>query len=117
MIGGTSSVDRKNGDTFRIEINTAMASTPDALGIISWNEFSENSYIEPSQKYGSQYLDLLSQILKTPATNVIEFDSSIPDKTYSDIFPQSHIIALGGLGVLVIISMVMIFQHQIRLGR
>lgn len=117
MIGGTSVVDRKDGNTFRIEINTAMASTPDALGIISWNEFSENSHIEPSQKYGSQYLDMLSQILKTPATNVTEFDSSIPDKTYTDIFPQSRVIALGGLGILVIISMVMIFQHQIHLGR
>ena len=61
QIGGTTTVERKNGDTFRIEINTAMASSPDALGIISWNEFSENSYIEPSQKYGSQYLDLLAR--------------------------------------------------------
>jgi hypothetical protein len=112
LIGGTTVVDRKNGDTLRIEINTAMASSPDALGIISWNEFSENSYIEPSQKYGSQYLDLLSQILKTPTANVIEFDSSIPDRTYADVIPQSRMIALGGLGVLVIISMVVIYQHR-----
>ena len=62
LIGGTSVVDRKSGATFRTQISTALASSPDMLGIISWNEFSENSYIEPSQKYGSTYLNIISEI-------------------------------------------------------
>jgi hypothetical protein len=111
LIGGTSIVDRNNGDTFRTEINTAMASSPDALGIISWNEFSENSYIEPSQKYGTQYLDILKEIQITPAPNVVEFDSSIPDRTYPEVIPGSRIIALGGLASLIIISMFVIFRR------
>ena len=116
LIGGTSVVDRNNGGTFQTEINTAMASSPDILGIISWNEFSENSYIEPSQKYGNQYLDLLGQILKTPAPSISEFDSSIPAKVFPEVLPDSRIIALGGLFGLVIISLVIIIRHSRPIG-
>src|SRR5438046_10207537 len=37
------------------------------LGLISWNEFSENSYVEPSKQYGYQSLDVLRQLRGTPA--------------------------------------------------
>ena len=30
------------------------------LGIISWNEFSENSHLEPSQVYGTCYIGILA---------------------------------------------------------
>ena len=112
LIGGTSVVDRNNGETFRTEINAAMASSPDMLGIISWNEFSENSYIEPSQKYDSQYLDLLGQVLKTPGPVIPEFDSSIPSSTFAEVFPESRIVALGGLFSLVLISLVVIIYRS-----
>jgi len=112
QIGGTSTVDRKNGDTFRTQINTAMASSPDVLGIISWNEFSENSYIEPSQKYGSQYLDLLSQIDHMPLPNIGSFDSSDPSTTYPEIPPASKIIALSGIAVLIVSGIVIIARRH-----
>jgi hypothetical protein len=112
LIGGTSIVDRNNGETFRTEINTAMYSSPDALAIISWNEFSENSYIEPSQKYGTQYTELLSQILNTPAPTIAEFDSSIPDKIYNDMIPGSRIIALGGLLGIVLVSSIILIRRR-----
>ena len=41
---------------------SASGSSPDMLGLISWNEFSENSYVEPSRHYGYQALDLLRQL-------------------------------------------------------
>lgn len=112
LIGGTTVVDRNDGDTFRIQINTAIASNPDALGIISWNEFSENSYIEPSQNYGTEYLNLLKSILATPAPQVVEFDSSIADRTYTEVIPWSRFVALGGLSVLVVISSIVILRHR-----
>jgi hypothetical protein len=37
------------------------------LGLISWNEFSENSYVEPSKNYRYQSLDVLRQLHGTPA--------------------------------------------------
>jgi len=58
-------VRRNNGQTLRNEYGTAVASSPDVLGLISWNEFSENSYVEPSQKFGRQYLDVLHELRGT----------------------------------------------------
>jgi hypothetical protein len=113
MIGGTSTVDRKNGDTFRTQINTAMASSPDILGIISWNEFSENSYIEPSEKYGSQYLDILSQIDHMPLPNIGSFDSSEPSAAaYPEVVPDSRYIALGGFALLLVAGIVVIARRR-----
>jgi hypothetical protein len=43
-----------------------VRSSPDVLGLISWNEFSENSYIEPSQKFGTRYLDVMRELRATP---------------------------------------------------
>ena len=56
LIGGTRVVDRADGATYRTQWTTALLTDPDGLGIISWNEFSENSHIEPSQNYGATYL-------------------------------------------------------------
>lgn len=60
LLGGTTVIDRKNGETLLTEINVALQSAPDALGLISWNEFSENSHIEPSKNYGDLYLKVLA---------------------------------------------------------
>jgi hypothetical protein len=112
LIGGTTTVDRNDGETFHKEINAAMASSSDALGIISWNELSENSYKEPSQKYGTRYLDVLSQALKVPSPNIVEFDSSLPDHVLSEVIPGSRIIALGGFAGVIIISLMLIFLRK-----
>ena len=61
LVGGTSVVERKAGETLKTELNTALQSMPDAIGLISWNEFSENSHIEPSQSYGNLYLKVLAE--------------------------------------------------------
>jgi hypothetical protein len=61
-VGGTSIIDRRDGATYRASWAGAVAGHPAALGIISWNEFSENSQIEPSKTYGYQYLDLTGQL-------------------------------------------------------
>ncbi len=63
LLGGTTVVDRKNGETLRTQLEAALQSHPDAIGIISWNEFSENSHIEPSHNYGRQALEILADAL------------------------------------------------------
>ena len=62
LLGGTTVVDRKDGETLRAQLETAFESEPDAIGLISWNEFSENSHIEPSKNYSNLYLKVLSEI-------------------------------------------------------
>jgi hypothetical protein len=77
-LGGTSTVDRKDGDTLRTEWSAAEQSSPDAIGLISWNEFSENSYVEPSRAYGDRYLKVVAEITGARAPDVGEFDSDGP---------------------------------------
>lgn len=59
LLGGATVVDRKNGETLQTQLQAALQSQPDAIGLISWNEFSENSHIEPSHNYGHQALEAL----------------------------------------------------------
>jgi hypothetical protein len=112
LVGGTSQVDRKDGETFRTEINTAMASSPDALGIISWNEFSENTQIEPSKSFGSQYLSILSEIDHLPPPQIGEFDSSEPAGEFKEPLSGSRMIALSGITLLVIAGFVITARRR-----
>ena len=92
LVGGTQQVTRKDGQTMRAEYATALGSSPDLLGLISWNEFSENTYIEPSQKYGDQFLQLLAQLrLAVPPGLAGGTDSSEPAVTgpTSSIWPAT----------------------------
>jgi hypothetical protein len=111
-IGGTTIVARNNGDTFRTQVNTAMSSSPDALGIISWNEFSENSHIEPSQNYGFTYLNVLSGIDHLPQISIGQFDSSEPAATFPDPLPYSRIIALAGISILMVAGVVVLVRRH-----
>jgi hypothetical protein len=63
LVGGTSTVLRRDGATFRAAWAGAVRTKPDAIGIISWNEFSENSAIEPSKTYGDAYLRLAGELV------------------------------------------------------
>jgi len=48
----------RKGATLYEEYAAAVASSPDVLGLISWNEFSENTHVEPSERYGDRYVQL-----------------------------------------------------------
>ena len=61
LIGGTRNIERKNGEMLLRQLENADKSAPDAIGLISWNEFSENSHIEPSEVYGAQELEVLAE--------------------------------------------------------
>lgn len=62
LLGEATVVDRKEGETLRRQLEAALQSDPDAVGLISWNEFSENSHIEPSQNYSHQSLKVLDEV-------------------------------------------------------
>lgn len=54
---------RGNGDYFRRSFAGAAATNPHMIIITSWNEFPEQSHIEPSQQYGTFYLDLAREMI------------------------------------------------------
>jgi hypothetical protein len=112
-VGGTKSVERAGGATLRTEYATALSSSPDVLGLISWNEFSENSYVEPSERYGHLYLKVLADLRKAvPSAPAAAADSSEPGTADGGpgwpIHPSSQLIILlaavvgffGGLAIL-----------------
>jgi hypothetical protein len=97
-VGGTSVVERDDGATLRAELEAAASSSPDAIGLISWNEFSENTHIEPSRKHGSRYLRLVGDIRGATLPEVRDFDSSEPAAT--DV--SYGVPLLGGLALFIV---------------
>jgi hypothetical protein len=75
LVGGTREVPRRGGETLREEYNAAVSSSPDALGLISWNEFSENTHVEPSERHGDSALRELTSLVRGP---------SVPQTTATD---------------------------------
>lgn len=69
-LGGTRVINRNNGETLVHSLANAFATSPDGIGIISWNEWSENTYIEPGHKYGEQELTALRNYLRAHSQGV-----------------------------------------------
>jgi hypothetical protein len=63
LAGGSSCVPRKGGQTLRTVFDGNLATHPDAWGLISWNEITEGSYVDPMTRYGMQDLTVLKSIV------------------------------------------------------
>jgi hypothetical protein len=111
-IGGKTVVPRKNGETLRKELELGLASSPDMLGLISWNEFTENSQVEPSVRYGSTALKVVADVLKAPGPSAApDFDSSAPAGRNG---PVNLIPPAGGIAGLLIIGGVLLVRRSRR---
>jgi hypothetical protein len=105
QLGGYRVVPRRDGATLRREFAGALSSAPDAVGLISWNEFSENSHIEPSRAYGGRYVRVMARLLGVPAPSIAGFDADRPDPhgtAYAFPWPAG-VVALCAAGVLVLV--------------
>jgi phospholipase C len=104
LVGGTSVVQRRGGATLREELDAAEASNPDAVGLISWNEFSENTHVEPSVEHGSRYLDVVADVRHAGFGSPSEFDSSEPAATGVNygvpLLAVAALFLLGSLGLM-----------------
>ncbi len=54
---GPRIVDRRGGSTYDEHWTAILARRPDAIQVVTWNDFQEGSTIEPSMEYGFDYLD------------------------------------------------------------
>jgi len=102
LLGHTTVVERQDGKMLERQLQAAIDSLPDAVGLISWNEFSENSYIEPSHTYGDRSLQVLAGLRKTNLTAIEDFDSSAPAGVDASAGAGRllAILAVGGIGVV-----------------
>lgn len=111
-IGGTTVVARDQGQTLRVEFNAAANSSPDAIGLISWNEFSENSYIEPSKDYGRAYLSEVASLLHATVPPVTNFDSDTSSAGRGS--PNSSLSQLLVFAALMLTAMAVVSVRSIR---
>ena len=65
LTGDTTCIPRSNGNTMRLLWNGNSASNPDGRILISWNEIGENSHVQPLQKWGDTYLNVLSDLINS----------------------------------------------------
>ena len=112
-VGGTSVVERRGGATLRAELDAATRSSPDAVGLISWNEFSENTHVEPSVDHGSRYLDVVADVRSAEPAVAGEFDSSEPAATGVNY----GVPLLGGMALFLLGSLGFLARPRITLRR
>jgi hypothetical protein len=103
-VGGARVVPRRAGATLREQWNGALASIPDAIGIISWNEFSENTYIEPSENLGTEALGVVADLNGTQAPEAVDFDSSAPAETVNRDAGWARVAMLVALAIGVVLG-------------
>ena len=102
-IGGHRVGPRDTGATLRRERDAAEQASPDAVGVLSWNEFSENTQIEPSLRHGARYLNVLADVQGATVDIDSDLDSNAPGTTGRSYGPP----ILAGLLVLVIGAVVL----------
>lgn len=61
--GDILTLDRAGGQTYRDAWDLALHSGAEWVIITSWNEWQENTHIEPSQMYGDYYLQLTREYI------------------------------------------------------
>ncbi|HST50231.1 hypothetical protein [Jatrophihabitans sp.] len=64
LAGGSACVPRKGGQTIKTLYTGNLATRPDAFGLISWNEITEGSYVDPMTRYGYQDLNALGSLIR-----------------------------------------------------
>ena len=62
LLGG-SCVPRNGGQTLRRLFAGNAATRPEAWALISWNEITEGTYVDPMRRYGRAHLDVLRSLI------------------------------------------------------
>jgi hypothetical protein len=113
LIGGSRVIERNDGETLRRQMAAALASAPDAVGLISWNEFSENSHVEPSRNFGTRYLEVLAELEGGQVPEIPGFDSDEPAETVSSLDP-ARLAPFLFLGSLMVGSLAILVWRRVR---
>jgi hypothetical protein len=100
LIGGHRVVPRRSGETLRREWSMALDSSADGVAIVSWNEFSENSHVEPSRNRGNASLRDLATLLHAKVPASIGADSSDGGSSAGSAPWRAGLVLLIALGLV-----------------
>jgi hypothetical protein len=66
-----------NGDaTMRATLSHAIAAAPDAIQLITWNDYIEGTMIEPTEEFGYQFLEAIQDIRRSKMQASFPWSSS-----------------------------------------
>jgi hypothetical protein len=111
QVGGHRIVPRLGGGTLRAEWRTALDSTPDMIGLISWNEYSENSEVEPTLAFGTKYLSTVADLTGKKFVFSGNFDSS---STSVEGASYTTELLIGSLFVLLVCLAAAAWRREVR---
>jgi len=82
---GYGFLDAREGETFKSTLQMALENNPDAIQLVTWNDYGEGTNIEPTEEYGYQYLEILQDIVRSSIN--VEFaytndDLAVPLQIY-----------------------------------
>lgn len=100
LVGGERVVERGDGENLRTQMNAATRSSPDAIGLISWNEFSENSHIEPSVNFDAQSVIALARVRGAQPPDVGGLSGSVPEPAGASSEGAANLEKAVSLGLL-----------------
>ncbi|MGH8860963.1 MAG: hypothetical protein ACRDVG_06960 [Jatrophihabitantaceae bacterium] len=105
-LGHTRVIDRNGGATFDRSLAIAAGSSPDALGVISWNEWSENTYIEAGRRYRGQELTTLRDYLVAHNgvnRTTLPTHSDQSSSAWTGLRAAAMLVLLTSIGVVVLV--------------
>ncbi len=105
LVGGSMVIPRDGTATLQHELGVALQSSPDAVGLISWNEFSENTQIEPSERFGDTALRALGTRHTVAVATTMDFDSSAPGATDRHDRARLALVATTGLTLIAVFAL------------
>jgi Glycosyl hydrolase family 71 len=113
-LGGSRVVGRSDGQTLTQSLDNAYGSSPDAVAVISWNEWSENTYIEPGEQYGDRELavltsDLLARGHGIPASIGVDSSGGSGSSTWTG---ARAVVALGSLTIAAVIGLTVVTRRR-----
>jgi hypothetical protein len=111
LIGGTRVITRDDGEHLRRQMGLVAQTRPDAIGLISWNEFSENSHIEPSVDHGYRYLDVVRGARPLAGLAPMDEDSS-DDPGSADPALAQRLLAISLLGLVTMLGIVLTVRRE-----
>jgi hypothetical protein len=78
-------IDHDNGNVLRVSLQKALEANPDIIQIITWNDYIEGTMIEPTEKYGLLFLEIVQEMKRKyckPDFSFTKQDLLLPYKIY-----------------------------------